>query len=694
MRSFTLAATSLLCAAVPPWAVAADDGGPLDPVVVSATRGAQRSFDTPAAIDALGAAEVAASGPRLQLSEPLARVPGVAALERHNWAQDTQLSIRGFGARATFGIRGLRLLVDGIPATMPDGQGQTSAIDLGAVERIEVLRGPLAQQYGNASGGVVQVFSRRGGAPATASVEAGAGSFGTYRYGLGAAGAAGPWTGAADVARIGTDGWREHSAGERRLFGANATYAAAAGTRATLGVQAFDQPLGQDPGGLTRAQLQVDPRQANPAAVLQDAGKTVTQQQAGMLVEHAFDADRTLSARAYAGQRDVFQRLSLSLAAQQPPTSSGGIVDLDRSYGGLAVSYAHAVRVAGGRLAATVGAETERMSERRRGWINDRGVQGALKRDEDDTVTGTGVFAQASFTVDAVSVLAGVRSTRVDVAVRDAFVVPGNPDDSGSVAYDATLPVVGIAWHATDRLNVYANAGRGFDTPTLAELAYGPGTSGPNLALQPATSTQVEAGVKWRVSDTQRLDAALFTARTDDEIVVASNVGGRSTFRNAGRVNRRGAELGWVVRPLTDWRWTLAATWLEARFDAAFASGGAVVPAGARLPGAPDRRVFAELAWRPDAQQGPQAGVEALHSGRVYVDDRNSDSADPWTTVALRAGWLHPVGPWRLSAGVRVDNVADARTVGAVIVNEAQQRYFEPAPGRRWFAGVTAAQRW
>lgn len=666
--------------------------GALDDVVVSASREAQRSFDAPAAVQSIGRSTVRAAGPGIHLSESLSRLPGVIALDRQNWAQDPQLSIRGFGARATFGIRGVRLLVDGIPATMPDGQGQASAIDLAAAERIEVLRGPLAQLHGNAAGGVVQVFSRRGEAPGEAVVETGAGRFGLRRHALSATGAPGGVSGALDASWLSTDGYREHSAAERRLLNATVASTAAGGTRWTIVAHGFEQPRAFDPGGLTRAQLETDPRQASPAALAQDARKTVSQGQAGLLVEHPLGSDTSLSARVHGGRRDVWQALSVPLAAQLAPTSSGGIVDLDRDYGGLGLQLTRRARLGDGLLRVTAGVELEAMSERRRGYLNEAGVQGELRRDEDDTVGSRDAFAQLAWTTGAWTLVGGLRVSRVEFEVDDRYVVPGNPDDSGRRRYDAANPVAGVTWHATDTLNVYANLGRGFETPTFAELAYRPDGSGPNLALDAARSTHAEIGAKWLVGEAQRLDIALFAADTDDEIVVASSAGGRSTFRNAGRTTRRGVELAWTARLGGAWQVRAAATVLRARFADGFGTGAAAVPAGNRIPGVPRERLFAELAWQPDPFRGPFAGVELLHTGSIAVDDRNTDTAPASSVASLRAGWRHEIGGWRLAGTVRVDNVADARVVGSVIVNEGQRRFFEPAPGRAWFAGVSVSR--
>jgi len=699
MARLAASASAVAAALACPGVRAADAGpadaspSPLDEVVVSASRVEQRAFDAPAAIQSIGRDAIRASGPGLHLTEPLARLPGVVALDRQNWAQDPQLSIRGFGARSSFGIRGVRLLVDGIPATMPDGQGQASAIDLAAAERIEVLRGPLAQLHGNAAGGVVQVFSRRGRAPGELGLEVGAGAFGARRLGVSAGGVLGGVSSAIDVSRLETDGYRDASAAERRLAGAVLETTTAAGTRTTLVAHDFDQPRALDPGGLTRAQLEADPRRASPASLAQGARKTVSQRQLGLVVEHPVDADRTLVARVHGGERALFQALAVPLAAQQAPTSAGGIVELDRGYGGLGLQWSQRARVAGGLLRATLGAEVERMSERRRGYVNDAGTVGALRRDEDDTVRATDAYGQLAWTAGAFTWTGGVRASRVAFRVDDAYVATGNPDDSGRATYRATNPVAGATWHATERLNVYANLGRGFETPTFAELAYrADGASGPNLGLRASRSTHAELGAKWRPSDAQALDVALFVARTDDEIVVATSVGGRSTFRNAGRTERRGVELAWTARLAPAWRAQVAASVLSARFVDAFGTPADAVAAGNRIPGVPSRRLWGGLDWAPDPTRGPFAGIELLHTGPIAVDDRNTDAAAASTVASARVGWRHVAGPWRLAAWVRVDNLADAARVGSVIVNEGNGRFFEPAPTRAWFAGASASR--
>jgi iron complex outermembrane receptor protein len=671
----------------------------LDPVVVSATRAEAAVFDAPAAVNAIGADVISIAGPQVNLSEALSRVPGIAALDRENYAQDLQMSIRGFGSRSTFGIRGIRLIVDGIPATMPDGQGQASSIALSSAERIEVLRGPLALLYGNAAGGVVQVFTRSGAARPTLSGGFAAGSSGMRREDLQYAATEGPHALTLDASRFDTDGYREHSAATRRIANAKWAWQAGARTRLVTTVNVFDQPEAQDPLGLTRAQWEADPRQTQPIAIQNDTGKSVRQSQAGSVLEHRFDDETTLTARAYYGQRRLDNALGVPPGPQLAPTSSGGIVAFDRDYEGVGIELARRFPIAKAASARIVAGLTyDRMHDDRQGYVNDNGERGALKRNEDDYVSSTDALLQASADFgESWSAIAGVRATRVRFDTKDHYIAPGNPDDSGSLEYRGANPVAGLTWHATPRVNVYANAGRGFETPTFTELAYRNDASGLNTGLDASHSRHLEIGAKWRGA-AQSVDLAAYDIRTDDELVVDVNTGGRSTFRNAGRTKRQGVELLHTAQWTREWSTRIAFTLLDARFQESFTSGAGsaatLVAAGNRLPGTPGRSAYAELAYAPrGAWSGLNAAVEVVHAGRLYVDDANSDATAPATIVNLRMGFLYREGALEIEPLVRLDNATDRRYVGSVIVNEANRRFFEAAPGRNWMVGMTGRYR-
>ncbi len=679
----------------------------LDSVVISVERTRQSSFDAPAAVTAVARETIENAGPQVNLSEVLNRVPGISVLNRQNYSQDLQLSIRGFGARSTFGIRGVRLIVDGIPATMPDGQGQASNIALSSTGRIEVLRGPLAQLYGNAAGGVVQVFTEDDAALPTATLGASAGSHGAWKLGAKFSTSAPGWGLTIDASQFRTDGARAHSEAERGQLNARWQADLTRDTHVTLLLNALDQPVSLDPLGLTADQFRngTPGNAAYVAALAQDPRKTVRQQQLGLVVDQRLTDATSLSARLYAGGRNLANALSIPRPpspAQTAATASGGIVEFERVYGGGALAIAHRIELGEGRrLRLNAGIEIDRMREDRQGYLNDLGVRGALKRDELNHVQTRDAYAQAGFDFNpAWAITGGLRSSRVEFESLDRYIRAGNPDDSGARNYSATNPVLGVAWKALADLNVYANIGRGFETPTFNELSYRSGNrTGLNTELNASKSRHAEIGAKWRLGTRSRLDVAVFDISTRDEIVVDTNIGGRSTFKNAGRTSRRGLELSHIAAFGPDLRSTLSATFLRARFDEGFVTGtgatAVTVPAGNRLPGTPERNLFGELAWSPaGAWAGFNAALEIVHTGSLYVNDVNSDAAAASTVLNLRAGLRQHFGAWQFSELVRVDNATDRYYAGSVIVNEGNSRFFEPALRRNWLVAVNAKYEW
>lgn len=657
-----------------------------DAITITATRSERPSLEVPASIDSVSADRLRDYQPRVNLSESLNGVPGVVVSNRQNYAQDLQITSRGFGARSTFGVRGIRLIQDGIPATMPDGSGQAGSFGLSTAARVEVLRGPFSTLYGNASGGVIQIFTADGPPQPEAGAEAWAGSYGSARYALSAGGEAGRVNYNGDLSRFSTDGYRDHSAATRDLANGKLRVTLEDGSRLTFVGNAINQAGTQDPGGLNAAQLSANRRQVDPGVLLFNTRKSIAQSQLGGTWDKRLANGDSLSIRLYGGDRDVTQFLALSGAAI---TSSGGVVNLSTAYSGSGLRWQRKTELAGRPLTLSAGAEFDTMAQRRQGYVNNNGVQGALRRDEDDAATSAGAYVQAEWHFgEHWSALAGIRRTSVSVAFADHFVVPGNGDDSGTLHFHSNAPAASLQYLVSKHLDLYLSYGRGFETPTLAELAYTAGGSGPNFGLQPATSRQVEIGAKAVLFGDTRVDLALFSARTSNEIVVASSAGGRTVFRNAAHTLRRGAELSWEI-PLPHYaNLRFAYSHLNARFTDAFTSTGPVA-AGNSLPAVPRDVLYAELAWR-HPQSGFGAALEARRSSRVYVDDLNSAFAPAYTIVNLRGGFEQQRGRWKLTEFMRIENLFNASYVGSVIVADSNGRYFEAAPGHNWIAGMQA----
>ena len=673
----------------------------LAPIVVTATRSAQPAFDIPASVDAIAIDPANALTPGINPSEYIDGIPGVIARDRQNYAQDEQLSIRGFGARSSFGVRGVRLYVDGIPATMPDGQGQVSNFPLDAAERIEVLRGPFSALYGNSSGGVIQIFTAAGSETPQLRGTLAGGSYGTYRIGANARGTAGALGYNVDFSHFYTDSYRGHGRAERENGNARLDVALGEGHKLTLLANTVSLPSADDPLGLTRAQFAADPRQPQPVAVQFDTRKSAHQAQLGAIYEQALGADQSLRVLAYGGQRDVEQFQAIPTAVQARPTSPGGVIALDGNYGGADARWNWHGMLAQRPLEITAGTSYDRQNVHRFGYNNfsggELGVRGDLRRDERDEVYNIDEYVQANWDVaERWLINAGARHSDVRFSVDDRYITTTSPDDSSRAAYGATTPVAGVLLRATPAWHLYAAYGNAFETPTFNELGYrADGSAGINTALVPARSRNGELGSKWRIGGGE-FDVALFEANTRHELAVFNSTGGRTTFQNIARARRSGAEAKLTLPLSESWRLEAAYTHLDATFRSPFLTCPAAstcttpntrVSAGARIPGVPRNFASAALRWQPTAHW--QAALEANAASSTPVNDLNTDAAPGYATLDAVAGYAFTRGNAHISTFLRLNNLADRRYAGSVIVNESNGRYFEPAPGRNVFGGVT-----
>ncbi len=677
-----------------------------DSVVITGSLRSLRTLEAPYAINVIDAENLRAAGPMLNLSEALARVPGLVVANRSNYAQDLQISSRGFGARAGFGVRGLRLYSDGIPASMPDGQGQVAHFDLAGAQRIEVLRGPFSSLYGNSSGGVIALFS----APvreAQAEVALDAGSFDLLQARMSlATPLGGGWDMRASGSNTELNGFRPQSAAHRTLGNLRLGWQGES-DRVTLALSDHTQSA-DDPLGLSHAQWRADARQTASQATQFDTRKTIRQTQMGGTWRHAFGGAnglREFNLTGYAGTRGVTQWLAIAAATQANARHGGGVIDFDRRYQG---ANAQLLWQWGDTELAT-GLNAEGQHDARRGYENFTGaginqvlgVTGRLRREEQNRADTREAFAQLrSALTSTLDISAGLRSGRVAMSTRDAFL--SNGDDSGTLSYRYTNPVLGLRWMAAPQWSVHASAARGFESPSLGELAYRPdGSAGFNSALQGQTSRQFELGSKWR-SQGLSLDAAVFDIRTANEIGVQTNSGGRSTFQNVGATKRSGLELGVATQVLAALRVQASASWLQAQYSDGFKTCAAipclaanvVIPAGNRISGTQRASGFAEVAWRPSPTLG-EVGLEWRTVAATVANDLNTEQAPGYAVWNLRwSGKLNLGGGDVIEALARVDNLADRHYVGSVIVNDGNGRFYEPASPRSLLLSLRWLRRW
>ncbi|ENV04786.1 MULTISPECIES: TonB-dependent receptor family protein [Acinetobacter] len=662
---------------------------------VEATRTDTTYLQTPASVFRIDAPQVDTSS-QVNLTEVVKGIPSLQLRNRENYAQDLQLSMRGFGARSTFGVRGIRLYVDGIPATMPDGQGQTSNIDLSSLDHVEVLTGPFSSLYGNSSGGTILTSTKEGQGKDSIELSYSGGSHDKSRAGLvlqgGAKGANEP-SYVISSSYFDTDGYREHSGAEKVLNNAKLSWNLDDGSKINW-VTNYVKIHADDPQGLTRDQWNANPKQQVPFLKQFNVRKDIEQTQTGVTWSKPINDHNELYAMAYLGNRQVTQYQSIPKSTQDANVNhAGGVIDFERNY------YGADFRWTGKELlpntTVSVGVALDAMDEDRKGFENfnlvngqpSYGVKGNLRRDEDNTLWNIDPYLQASWQfLPTWRLDTGVRYSNVHYKSEDNYL--SNGDDSGKTDYNKVLPSAALSWQIIPELMAYVSYAKGFETPTFTEMAYRPdGKSGFNFDLTASTSDTYETGLKSQnyLGD---FTLAVFQTKTKDDIVSAGSSNGRSTFRNADKTLREGVEFAWNKKLWRDLTATASYTYLDATFDADIPALGniAQIPSGNVIPGIAKNQAYASLAWQPS--HGLYGGVDVQYMDKVYVNDTNSDAAPSYSVTSANVGYAWVRGDWKVNSFARVDNLFDKNYAGSVIVNDGNGRYFEPADGRNWSAGL------
>ncbi len=656
--------------------VTQDRAWALEPMTVTAPRLVRDQQETPAAVSVVDEQSLQSGRQNLQLDESLNQVPGVFFQNRYNFAQNLRLSMRGFGARAPFGVRGIRLRVDGFPETLPDGQSQVDTIDLEAAERVEVLRGPTSSLYGNAAGGVVDVTTRSGPDEGYVQGRAAAGSYGYRRVGAMGGGTEGDWRGHASAWHMRMDGYRDHSATEKMMFNGKASYQLSPGRELTTVFTAYDQPKGQDPGGLKREEVREDRRQAADNAELLDSGQEVEQQRLGLILTDENLLPGELTGRVFYTRREF---------AQQLPFPGSSDLAYSRDFYGLGMEYQDGQLVGAFPVDYTVGLEAAEQRDDRERFLNFGDGRAGQTQDALETGTSAGVYGQVDVGLtERVDFTLGGRFDRVRLKVRDRLF---DGEGSGRQSFNEATFNAGPTIAISPRHNLYASVGTGFESPTFTEF-YDPseGDEPPPFDedLSPQRSLSTEVGMKGQLGERTRYDLAVFRVNTDDEIVQFESDPDR--FRNAGETRRDGVELG-VEHFLTE-RLSLqgAYTWSDFRFRDYEDDLEGVNYRDNRLPGLPEHNLFAELAWQDPG--GSFVALDTLVVSNVYADDANEERVSGYGLVNLRSGVTQQFGDREMEWFWGLNNLLDRQYPSNIRINDTNDRFFEPAPERNIHAGV------
>ncbi len=661
-------------------AVAVEAPPALETLVVTASRDHQPWLTTPGTVTKIGVSSQL-PGLRIDSAEVLRGLPGLQVDSRSNFAQDTRLVLRGFGARSAFGVRGMDIRLDNIPLAMPDGQAQLGSVLLDEVSSVEVLRGPLATLYGNGAGGVIRLETE---APEANQLKAGisAGENNSQRQNVSGSWRSGSWGARAQGSHLQSDGFRDHSEVERYQAGAQLYYRGEDGLDVTLRLDGSRDPETLDPSGLTPEQWREDPEQVNPRMIAFNTRKKLKHRQASLNIEKTLP-DGAWQVALWHGRRNVDQWLGFE---GREIDASGAVIDLQRDFSGLQASYRHDTSLASTPLSVTLGASLERMEDLRRGYVNEFGLNGELRRDEDGKVDSDDVFTLLEWLpTQALTVLGGVRYSRSEFSVDDRFIVPssqeynGNPDDSGSLDFSETSTALGVSYKLAPQWAIFGSVGRGFETPTLTEMAYRNEGTGLNTQLTPSTNTQLEAGLRYSAPATLHWALTTFSVESEDELVVDQSIGGRTTYSNAAGTQRHGLEFEgeWLLSSVLSARGS--ATWLTAEYSEGPWDGN-------RLPGVAEHQAYAQLSWQP--WQSAAINFSSRYRSEVAAGDDNLIEAPSYVTFDLGLSGEHQWGNYSADTWLRLENITDKTYVGSVIVNQDSKRSFEPAQGRTVAVGI------
>jgi len=647
----------------------------LDEIVVRATRMEKRLSEIPAAVSVITRDDIQLGRQQIALDESLAAVPGVFIQDRYNYSRDLRISIRGFGARSAFGIRGIRIIVDGIPETLPDGQGQSDSIDLGSTEQIEVMRGPSSSLYGNASGGVINITSERGPAVPFIETRFSAGEFGYNQVQLKTGGEAGRFNYLVNLSKMEFDGYRDFSETESTLLNARFTFAIDEESELGIVVNATDQPVAHDPGGINLATAQADPTSARQRNVDFDASEVLKQQRLGLTYRKSFGERHELRLRNHYVWRDFANKL---------PFGGAGATQFDRFYVGAGASYAYTGELWGRPNNFIVGLDLDRQDDDRQRYDNDLGTLGALISDQNELVTNIGLFAQNEFSLsDDLALTLGVRYDEIEYEVQDKFLSDG--DDSAIRTLDEVSPMIGIMYSPFDSANFYGTISTAFEAPTTTELTNPSGSGGFNPDIDPQLATNYEVGVKGTLSDRNSYELALFSIDVEDELI-PFEIGGRDIYENAGKSTRKGVEFSFTSEPVDGLRIMFAYTYSDFTFDQ-FVDDNGNDHGGNAIPGIPDIMYRGEVGyWHSSGFYGV---IDGRYVGDFFANNANSVTIDSYTVVNLRVG----LADWRignlvLGPFVGVNNLTDESYSSEIRINAFGGRYYEPAPVRHYYGGI------
>ncbi|MBK7349136.1 MAG: TonB-dependent receptor [Gemmatimonadetes bacterium] len=679
---------------------ARDTARVLPELTVTVTRAQETVSRVPAAVSVVDPRDLKGAQANLGLDESLNNLPGVYVANRYNFNLDQRLVIRGFGTRSNFGLRGIKVMLDGIPQTLPDGQSQLNNVDFANLGRIEVLRGASSSLYGNASGGVVSLTTEPAGpGPFSQSVRAEGGSFGLFRIHSRTTARRGAASGTLSLSRTTADGSRQWSRSEFTQLNLGGDYLLGGATTIGLRFGYTDAPIARNPGALTATEFLANPDSASANSIRRRADKDLWQGQLAVTARH-FTGRGEWSVALFGVQRDLKNALG-SPPPQGPGANVGIYNEIGRKAGGVRLAGDQRLGRSERAVRVVAGLDLQTMRDDRRGWRSVDGQPDTLIQSQLEKVTEVGPFLQLHWSPSAdLALSGGLRYDAVRFDVADKHLLDG-VDGTGDRTMSAASGNLGATWLRYQAFSPYVTVSTSFETPTTTELANQPNsTSGFNTTIDPSRSVNYELGARG-VAGRFTYSVAGFVGRVKDAIVQFSEVSGRGYFTNAGRLKNDGIELGVSARVAEPLRVFGNWTYANYRYDTYRIVSGATVDTldGKRLPGVP--KAFIRLGLRAGPIRGFALDLDHTMSSSLFADDKNTIYVSGWGAkpstgdipgigsgvTNLRLSWEGTSGGAWIRPFIGINNLGDRTYVSALTINGAFGRVFEPAPGRNYYVG-------
>ena len=652
----------------------------INPTKVNATRVEKNIIDIPASISHIGQEKIQLGTEQAGLDESMKQVPGAFFLNRYNYAQDLRVSIRGFGARSNFGIRGIKIIVDGIPETLPDGQGSIDGVDIGSIYKIDVIRGPSSSLYGNASGGAILIETERGPELPFVELRNTYGDFNLNKQQLKIGGNTGDLNYLLNISNTSVDGYRDNSKFENKQFNGRFEYSLSDSSNIISTLHHTDQPFANDPGGITAEDAATDRRQARAQNLNYQAGEKVKQTRFGLIYKTQLNKSRNLEIRTYNTDRDFSNKL---------PFQNGGMVNLDRSFYGGGLKYIEEGYLGKYQNRLLLGVDYDRQDDNRSRYNNLLGIKGAKTLQQNELITSLGAYLQNETKLnDIAEITLGVRHDDIEFDVRDKFLSDG--DDSGKINLNQFSPMIGVSLKTSSNTNIYATASKAFETPTTTEFA-NPSGGGFNQAVKPQKSTNYEIGIK-KLSNKYTFEAAIFQINVRDELTPYedSEQPGRTFFTNAGSSDRYGLELTNIKRFYDQFEFSTTYTYSDFKFNH-FKDVNGIKHDGKRIPGIPKNLLNFNLSWSNDS--GSYANLDTTFTGEFYADNSNQNKVDSYAVSNLRLGKNFTHNDLNIGFYFGINNIFNEQYNSNIRINAYGNRYFEPAPKQNIFFGITVNKK-